>query len=103
MINTVRVNADRVRDFHLLVDHMTKLRNFTKGENRDFLAFKFSLHLMLEQTLSNVIVCLMISQKNYIQKLHKRDSRLEWILGRFIFFAKFIKRNRFDEAPLNIV
>ena len=46
-----------------LADYMTKLRNFTKGENRDFSAFNFSLHLMLEQELSNVIVCLVISQK----------------------------------------
>ena len=26
-------------DFHLLAYHMTKLRNFTKGEIRDFSAF----------------------------------------------------------------
>ena len=62
MVNTVH-NADHGRDFHPLADHMTKLRNFTKGENSDFSAFRFSLHLMLEHTLSNVIVCLMISQK----------------------------------------
>ena len=47
MVNTVRVNADHGHDFHPLIDHMTK------GENRDFLAFGFSLHLMLEQVLSN--------------------------------------------------
>ena len=41
----------------------TTLRNFTKGENRDFSAFRFSLHLMLEHALSNLIVCLMILQK----------------------------------------
>ena len=29
---------------------MTKLRNFTKEENRDFPVFRFSLQLMLEQT-----------------------------------------------------
>ena len=28
--------ADHERDFHSLADHMTKLRNFTKDENRDF-------------------------------------------------------------------
>ena len=56
---SVRVNADHVRDFSPLADHMTKLRNFMK--NHDFLAFRFSLHLMLEQALSNLIVCLKIS------------------------------------------
>ena len=35
MANTVRVNAD----------HMTKVRNFTKGQNRDFSAFRLSLLL----------------------------------------------------------
>ena len=55
-------------DFKPLTIHMTKLRNFTKGEKRDFLAFRFSLHLMLE--LSNLILCLIISQKLHI-KLHK--------------------------------
>ena len=55
-------HCDHGRDFNPLADHMTKLRNFTKGENRDFSAFRFSLHLMPEQTLNNVIVCLMISQ-----------------------------------------
>ena len=43
-----------------------QLRNFTKEENRDFSAFWFSLQLMLEQALTNLIVCLTISQ-NYIQ------------------------------------
>ena len=55
MRNTVRVNADNERDFHPLADHMTKLKNFTKG---DF-------------------------AKNYIQKLHKQANMLQWILGRF--------------------
>ena len=66
MIHTVLVNAEHGRDFH----QITKLRNFTKQENRDFSAFRFSLHLMLEQSFSNLIVCLMISQNNYTQKLH---------------------------------
>ena len=45
----MRVNADHGRDFNLLSDdHMTKLRNCTKDENRDFPAFIFSLNLMLE-------------------------------------------------------
>ena len=61
MVNTARVNADHWRDFKLLADHMTKLRSFTNGENRDFSAFRFSLHSMLQQSLSNLIVCLMIS------------------------------------------
>ena len=43
MINTVWVNADHGRDLHLLADHMTKLKNFSKEENRDFSAFRFSL------------------------------------------------------------
>ena len=57
MVNTVWVNADYGRDFHPLADHMTKLRNFTKEE------IIFSLQLMLEKALTNLIVCLMISQK----------------------------------------
>ena len=44
MVNTVWVNADHGRDLH----HMTKLLNFTKEENLDFSAFRFSLQLMLE-------------------------------------------------------
>ena len=32
MVNTVWVNADHGRD---LVDHMTKLKNFTNEQNRD--------------------------------------------------------------------
>ena len=56
MVNTVWVNADHGRDFHPLADHMTKLRNFTKEENCDFSAFRFSLQLMLEQALTNLIV-----------------------------------------------
>ena len=51
MVNTVWINADHGRDLHLLADHMTKLRNFTKKEYHDFSAFRFSLQLMLEQTL----------------------------------------------------
>ena len=56
MVNTVRVNAYHGCEFHPLADHMTKLRNFTKGEIREFSVFPFSLHLMFEQTLSNLIV-----------------------------------------------
>ena len=33
------------------------------GENRDFSAFRCLFQLMLEQTLTNVIACMMISQK----------------------------------------
>ena len=57
MVNTVWVNADHGLDLYLLADHMTQLKNFTKEEN------KFSLQLMLEQALTNLAVCLMISQK----------------------------------------
>ena len=60
MVNIVRVNADRGRDFHPLADHMTKLRNFTK----EYSEFPFSLKLMFDPTLSNLIMCLMILQKN---------------------------------------
>ena len=63
MVNIVWVNADHGRDLHPLADHMIKLGNFTQEENRDFLACRFSLQLMLEQALTNLIVCLMISQK----------------------------------------
>ena len=61
MVNIVQVNADHERDLYPLADHMIKLRNLTKEENRDFSAFRFSLQLMLEQALNNLIVCLMIS------------------------------------------
>ena len=47
MVNTVRVNADHGRDFNPLTDQMTKLKNFAKSENHDFLAFLFSHQLML--------------------------------------------------------
>ena len=57
------VNADHGHDLHPLADHMTKLKNFTKEENRDFSAFRFSFQLMLEQALTNLIVCLMISHR----------------------------------------
>ena len=47
----------------------------------------------------------MISHKNYIQKLHKRASMLQWILGRFGFlqnsFEMRLAKNRIDQAPLN--
>ena len=61
--NNVWVNADHGRDLHPLADHLTKLRNFTMDENRDFSAFTISLQLMVEQALTNLIFCLMISQK----------------------------------------
>ena len=43
MVNTVWVNADHGCDLHPLADHMTKLRNFTKEQNQDVLAFRFLL------------------------------------------------------------
>ena len=70
MVNTVWVNADHGCDLQPLADHVTKLQHFTKEENQDFSAFRFSLQLMLEQALTNLIVCLMF-HKNYIQKLYK--------------------------------
>ena len=48
MVNIVRLKADHGRDFNPFADHMTKLRNFTHGDNRDFSAFRFSLHIMFE-------------------------------------------------------
>ena len=62
MVNTARIYADYGREFHPLADHMTSLRNFTTGEIRDLSAFPFSLDLMFDQTLCNLIVCLVISQ-----------------------------------------
>ena len=59
----MRANADHGRGFHPLADHMTKLKIFTKGEIRVFSTFPFSLQLMFHQTLTNLIVCLIISQK----------------------------------------
>ena len=50
------------RYFHPVADHMTKLKKF--GEICEFSVFPFSVQLMFDQTLSNSIVCLMISQKN---------------------------------------
>ena len=67
----VRVNADHGRDVNPLDNHMTKLKNFTKGKNSDFSAFRFSLHIMLEQALSNLIVCLMTSQKLHTKVAQK--------------------------------
>ena len=63
MVSNVWVNAEHGRDFHPLANQMTKLRNFSKEENRDFSTIRFSLQLMLEQALTNLIVYLMISQK----------------------------------------
>ena len=54
-------------DLRPLADHTTKLRNFTKEENRDFSAILFSLQLMREQTLTNLIVC-----RTILQKLHTK-------------------------------
>ena len=45
MVNTVWVNANYGHDLNPLSnplsDHITKLRNFTKEENRDFQHFDF--------------------------------------------------------------
>ena len=68
MVNTARVN----------VDYMTKLLPM---EKREFSAIPFLLHLMFDQTLSNYIFCLMISQK-LRTKLCKRTSILQWIQGK---------------------
>ena len=70
MVNAVQVNADLRRDFHPLTGYRTKLQNFTKGEICEFSAFLFSLQLMFDQTLSNIMVCLMISQKLHTKVAH---------------------------------
>ena len=62
---------------------MTKLRTLIKSEIREFATFPFSLYLMFDQALSNLVVYLMISHKKCIQKLHKRVSMLQCILGKF--------------------
>ena len=74
MVNTVWVNADNGRDLHPLANHMTNLRNFAKEKNHDFSAFKFSLQLKLEQALTNLIVCMMISHK----KLHAKVAQTNY-------------------------
>ena len=50
-------NVDYVREFHPLANHLTMLNNFTKGK---IPVLPFSLKF--DQILSNLIVCLMISQ-----------------------------------------
>ena len=57
----LRVSADHRCDFCTLVDHMT-VTKFHKAEIREFSSSPFSLQLMLNQTLNNVILYLMISQ-----------------------------------------
>ena len=54
MVSTVWVNADHGRDFHPLNDYMTKLKNFTKEENRYFSAIIFLLQLMLVQACTSI-------------------------------------------------
>ena len=56
MVSIGRVNADRGRDLHHLADHMARLNNFTMGEICEFSALQFSLHLMFDETLINLIV-----------------------------------------------
>ena len=59
---------------------------------------------MLDQTLPNVNMCLMIS-RNYIQQLHNRTSMLQWIIGRFDFSQnefemRLAETNRIEEELL---
>ena len=70
----------------------------------NFSMFPFSLYLIFDQTLSNVIVCLMISH-NYIQKLHKRAGMLQWILGRFDCSQNVfeMEKNRIEKGPITIL
>ena len=48
MEHTLRISGDHRIDF---ADHMTKLRNFTKGEIREFSAFSFSRQLIIKSLL----------------------------------------------------
>ena len=52
------------------------------GEIREFSASPFLLHLMFDQTLSDLIVFSDDFTQNYIYELHKR-AILQWILRRF--------------------
>ena len=61
MVNILRINPNHGRDFHPLADQLTKVRNFKKGEIREFTTFPFSLQLnIFNQRLSNVMVWLLI-------------------------------------------
>ena len=90
MVNTVRVNADHGRDFHPLADHMTKLQNFTKAAICEFLAFPFSLQLMFDETLTNVMIFLMIAQKLHTT-VAQGISMLQWTLSMFDFSQMNLK------------
>ena len=57
MVGTVQISADHERHFSPLADHMIKLWE----KIMIFQHFEFHFNLMLEQALSNLIVCLMIS------------------------------------------
>ena len=50
---------------------------------------------MFDQTMSNMMIRLMISQKKLIQKLHKRASMLQWIL------EMKLAKNRIDDGHLS--
>ena len=65
MATIVRVNADHGRDFLTLADHMTTLR---KGDVRKSSAFLFSLQLLFDQILSNLILCPVIFRKKNTYK-----------------------------------
>ena len=58
---------------------------------------------MFDQILSNLIVCILISQKNYLQKLHK-VSTLQWVVYRFDIsqndFEVRLAKNQIEEGPL---
>ena len=60
----MRVNADHGRD----------LPNVTKGEICERSAFPCLLLLMFDETLSNQIVCLMISHKKLLAHVAEKNS-----------------------------
>ena len=66
----------------IMVDHMTVKQISPKVKFVSFSVFSFSLDLVFDQILSNLIVYLMISQKLHI-KFAQRASMLQWIPGRF--------------------
>ena len=64
---------------------MTSTLSPTKGEIREFSTFSFSLHIMFDQNMKSFNSLSDDLITKYIQKLHKRASMLQWILGRFAF------------------
>ena len=91
MINALRVSADHECDLHLFVHHMILLRNFTKGEIR---VFSISIFTSINDGSTKTTYT--------VQKLHKRASMLQWILGRFHILSNEFEmrlKKRIEEEP----